>query len=84
MEDGDPLEWKCRFHCPLGRGMAETNLKPWQAVFLIGQLPTLAPPLKAIATNFASLNIGLLCLLPMLCYEAPQRAQVEIYLSFPG
>lgn len=37
-------------------------------------------PLKVIVTNFASLKIVLLCLLPMLCYEAPQRAQVYIYI----
>lgn len=35
------------FHCTLGRGTAETNSEPWQAVFLIGQRrpppPSLAP-----------------------------------------
>lgn len=64
----------------LAEGGQRSFHNPDRQVFLLGTpLPPFA--LIAVPTNFESLKIGLLCLLPTLCYEAPQRVPC-IYFEF--
>lgn len=78
------VAWKCRWlFIPL-QTLADGEQRlpeSWQADFLAACSPHLLLSGLAAVTNFASLNIGSLCLLPTLCYAAIWK-DLRMYFEF--